>query len=301
MPMFRRRNPVERHFTIGAVHATVRTRLSHAMRHFTDMYGEFETDAAIPGAIQLEIDRPRRKWLSRRRYRIHVNGTVQFEPEKRVELVPYMEWGLNWQVPRTMPDYLQFHASSLEVDGQGVILPGHSGSGKSTLATGLVKRGWNYLCDEFALVHVKRMQLDAYPRAICLKKAAFDAIESIGVTLDRRKHFVKRTKGDVTFISPTQIRPNAVGVSCPVRFVVFPTYKAGAASELMPMTRAQAAFALHRVCFNLFECHRLGLDVIADVVRDARCYRLTSGDLSSTCALLEQVVSAAPSEVIRCA
>ena len=56
------------------------------------------------------------------------------------------------------------------------------------------------------------------------------------------------------------------------------------------MTRAEGAFALHRVCFNLFGCKQLGLDVLADVVRGAECYRLVSGEIHRTCDLVEKLV-----------
>jgi hypothetical protein len=59
---------------------------------------------------------------------------------------------------------------------------------------------------------------------------------------------------------------------------------------LVPISRAEAAFALHRVCFNLFGCDRLGLDVLAAMVRGASCYRLTSGELQQTCDLLQRLV-----------
>lgn len=91
-------------------------------------------------------------------------------------------------------------------------------------------------------------------------------------------------------------RRNVVANVCPIRYVMIPTYVRGATPELTRISRAEAAFALHRVCFNLLQCERVGLDVIAGIVRNADCYRLTAGDLGSTVRLLDSLVSGSSHE-----
>jgi hypothetical protein len=201
-----------------------------------------------------------------------------------------MEWAINWEVPRTLPRFLHLHAGSMEIDGRGVILPGDSGSGKSTLTVGLIARGWRYLCDEFALIDADTLRVHPYPRAICVKRPSFDALESLGVRVPPQPSYVKGRKGQVAFVDPMTIRPGAVGAAAPVRYVIFPNHRAGADPALQPISRAEAAFDLHRVCFNLFGCQRPGLDVLSGMIRGAQCYRLTAGEIGATCDLLERLV-----------
>lgn len=279
-----------RHFRIGVVSASLRTPMRGLLNRYTSLYEHFLTQTPPERRIQVDVQPTRFSLRHRRRYVVSVNGLHRFEPARFDEVLPYVEWAINWEVPRMWPEYLQLHASSMEVDGAGVIFPGHSGCGKSTLTAGLLARGWRYLCDEFALIHAHTLALHPYPRAICIKKPAYAVIKSLGLTLHRNHHYLKGTKGRVGFVNPFQVRRDAIGRACPIRYVIFPMYARGAEPALTPMSRAEAAFKLHDVCFNLFDCQTLGLDVLAELVRGASCYRLTSGEITATCALVQQLV-----------
>jgi hypothetical protein len=98
-------------------------------------------------------------------------------------------------------------------------------------------------------------------------------------------------KGFVHFVSPFDVSPRPVGSVCPVRLVVFPKYRAAANPERVSLSRAEAALELHRVCFNLFGCKRPALEVLTRMVAGAECYRLASGDIDATCALLEDAAA----------
>lgn len=281
-----RERATERHYQTGVVGITLDTPVRRLRREYAELYARFETPSHFSPAIRVEVRREPRRWFRRRRFRVLVNGRLQFEPSRTDELLPYVEWAVNWEIARTYPQYLHLHAAAMERDGVGLILPAESGSGKSTLAMGLLKRGWRYLCDEFALVHSQSLLLHPFPRAICLKRGSFPIAEHLNINLSRgdRHH---SAKGFVHFVSPFDVSPRPVGSVCPVRMVVLPKYRAGATPELTSIPRAEAALELHRVCFNLFGCKRPGLEVLTRMVAGAECYRLASGDLDATCALLK--------------
>lgn len=281
-----RDSATERHYQTGVVSITLDTPVRRLRREYADLYARFETKTHLAPAIRVEVMREPRRWFHRRRFRVLVNGRLQFEPSRADELLPYVEWAVNWEIARTYPQYLHLHAAAMEHDGVGLILPAESGSGKSTLAMGLLKRGWRYLCDEFALVHSQSLLLHPFPRAICLKRGSFPIAEGMKITLPRgdRHH---SAKGFVHFVSPFEVSPRPVGSVCPVRLVVFPKYKAGTTPELTSIPRAEAALELHRVCFNLFGCKRPGLEVLTRMVAGAECYRLASGNLDDACELLK--------------
>jgi HprK-related kinase A len=286
----RRDDTQAKHFRIGVVQVSLSTPLRGVLRQYANLYRHFETDEPADREICVEVRPTRFSLRHRRRYEVSVNKRLQFEPTRREEILPYVDWAVNWEVPRVMPEYLQLHASSMEVDGAGVIFPGHSGCGKSTLTAGLLTRGWRYLCDEFALIHADTLALHPYPRAICIKKPSYPVVESLGLKIRGRRYYVKSFKGHVGFVSPVETGLDALGRSCPIRYVIFPRYVAGAEPLLVPLTRAEAAFALHEVCFNLFTCRVLGLDVLTAMIRGAVCYRLTCREINATCDLLQSLV-----------
>jgi HprK-related kinase A len=280
------------HCRIGVVSASLQTRMRGLLRQYAALYRHFRTDGPGPREISVRVQPRRRPLWRRRRYEVIVNGRLQFTPSRREEVLPFVEWAVNWEVPRLMPEYLQLHASSMEVDGVGVIFPGGSGRGKSTLTAGLLAHGWRYLCDEFALIHAETLQLHPFPRAICIKKGSSPVMDALGLRLQGGFHSIKHTKGRVGFLCPVDVRADAVGGVCPIRYVIFPQYVAGAVPTLKPIGRAEAAFALHEVCWNLLSCRALGLDVLADMVRGAMCYRLTCGEIRATCQLVGELVRA---------
>ncbi|MBN1514406.1 MAG: hypothetical protein JXB13_20490 [Phycisphaerae bacterium] len=273
-----------RHFRIGVVPISLTTSIRPLMDEYASLYRAYTTAEADPAAIQLEVSRSSLSLKRRRRYRVSANGQLRFEPSRLEEVLPYVEWTLNWHVPNLLPDCLQFHASAVEIDGQGVILPGESGVGKSTLTAGLLAGGARYLCDEFALLDTRTGLLQPYPRALCIKKAAHPVIRDMGLRLHGRRRHVKSTKGTVGFLDPLSVSPDAIGRPAPVRFIIFPRYTPGADPALLPISRAEAAFSLLPACFNLLRCTRPGVDMVASLVRSAACYRLVAGDLPRTCA-----------------
>lgn len=276
------------HFEIGAVRVALATPIRRLRRQYTDLYHEYLRPSSNPDAIRIDVRRSPLSLRHRRRYEIRVNGRLRFEPNRFDEVLPYVEWSVNWELARVMPRFLQLHASSMEVAGAGVIFPGASGSGKSTLTTGLLTRGWHYLCDEFALLHTGTLELHPFPRAICIKKPSFPVVESLGIRLRGSRHYHKGTKGDVVFLKTADVDGTAVGGICPVRQVIFPKYVQGAEPKLTPISRAEAAFDLHHVCFNLFGCGTPGVNVLTRMIRNAECHRLVSGKIGKTCDLLER-------------
>jgi len=301
--LLKQRAKLERHAThlrVGVVRASVRSSIRRLRREHRDLYAPFRTNEKSDAPITIDVIRKRITPWPHARYEIHVNGRMQFAPTRHEQILPYVEWAMNWEVPRVMPEYLQLHASSMEIDGQGVVFPGDSGNGKSTLTIGLLSRGWRYLCDEFAMIHHKTLELNPYPRAICLKRPSFPIARRLGIDLRHHQCYVKGVKGYVAFINPLSIRPCAVGV-CPIRHVIFPKYVPGAEPGLTPISRAEAAFDLHRVCFNLFGCEKPSLDVIASMIRGAQCHRLVSGDIGKTCDLLQDLVACGRSRLAQTA
>jgi hypothetical protein len=91
-------------------------------------------------------------------------------------------------------------------------------------------------------------------------------------------------------VSPLDVRQGCVGEACPVRFIVAPTYEAGARTTLTPVHRAEMLTLLVEQTFNLGTLGGTAVEVLAETVRNAECYRLTVGDLPSAVAAVDQLV-----------
>ncbi len=284
------RKTIESHYQIGVVPVTLRTTVRNIADMYDSLYGYACIDKRPNPTIEIEV-KPKPFTLRHRpRYDVSVNGRLQFEPARKGELFPCVEWCVNWQLPRLIPNLLQLHAATMQMENQGVIFAAHSGSGKSTLSTALLSRGWKYLSDEFALIDIHSCVLHPYPRAICIKKPGYEVIESLGVPFHGRGHYLKGAKGYVRYVRPLDLRSDALGTTCPIRHVIFPRYIENAPPQLIPMHRAEAVFELHKVCFNLLGCASIPLDVLSGMIRDVTCHRLVTGDIHQSCDLIDDLV-----------
>ena len=75
--------------------------------------------------------------------------------------------------------------------------------------------------------------------------------------------------------------------------IITPGYRAGARTELVPVTRAEMLQTLLGSTFNLRPEPQRQLDVLADVVAGSSCYRLVVGSLHEAVDLIDAAVSRA--------
>ncbi len=140
-------------FKIGCVDIDVRSDLPEVIDDLAVLY-RGSSGVAPDGmdAIRIEVKRTAHLLPARRRYVVFGDGKAFGEEVRRREVLPYLEWAVNWRIMARCTDCLLVHAASMARNGQGVVFAGQSGAGKSTLVAGLLARGWQYLCDEFAMI-----------------------------------------------------------------------------------------------------------------------------------------------------
>jgi len=68
-------------------------------------------------------------------------------------------------------DRVFIHAGVVSWRGRAILLPGESHAGKSTLVTELIKRGADYMSDEYAVVDAEA-SVHAYPRPISMRSTS---------------------------------------------------------------------------------------------------------------------------------
>ncbi|MFA5886049.1 MAG: hypothetical protein WDA60_19525 [Acidimicrobiia bacterium] len=178
------------------------------------------------------------------------------------------------------------HAGGVERDGAGVVLPASMESGKTTLTTGLVRAGFRYLSDEAVAIDRTTHSVVPYPKPMSLDPGSWPLFPE----LEPREPFAtdgyKETQWQVP---PAAIRGDAVGASCPVAYVVFPRYEAGATTELVPLTRGEALVEMAKNTFRFDTDARPSLEVLAGVVRGAEVYRLPNGSLDEAVACITEL------------
>ena len=277
------------HFRIGAVELCLRSEVEGVLSDYRALYRDFQEQTLLPEALDVRVCRERSRYTLGKRFVIRGGGERLFSVKRTEEILPYLECGINWQVSKRLPRYLQVHAAVVQYGGSGVMLPGQPRSGKSTLTAALMTRGWRYLSDEFALIDPETKLLHPFPRALCIKEGSFEVIERLGLPLSACKRYSKGKKGWVVYLSPAQFGDDVLGRPCPVRYVVFPQYQAGARPKLTPISRGEAVFLLNQQSFNFDRFGAAGLRLLSDALRAAGCYQLMAGEAERTCDLMTRL------------
>jgi hypothetical protein len=175
-------------------------------------------------------------------------------------------------------EHLILHAGGVGHNGVGLVFPGEMETGKTTLAAGLVRAGLGYLTDEGVAIDRETLRIHPYPKPLSVDRGAWPLFPELEPDADLGTDTYKAEQWQVP---ATDIRPDALAQSCPVDVIVFPEHVPGSETSVEPLGRAEALIELAKntLKFNLQE--RAALDVLAEVVRRAACYRLTTGDLDA--------------------
>jgi hypothetical protein len=179
------------------------------------------------------------------------------------------------------------HAGAVSWKAKGILLPAEKGSGKTTLVAGLIRAGFDYLTDEAAVIDPESGWLHPYPRPLSLKDPTVDLFPGLRENLPRE---LGSRKLLMTPVSPSALRRRSVGRSCRVQFVVLPQYRADGPTLLSRISRSEALVALAENSFNFEHFGPKGFNVLADIVKDAECYRLSMQNLESSVLAIQELV-----------
>jgi HprK-related kinase A len=280
------------HFRIGVVPVSLDTPIDRILNEYASLYGRYRVDSIPEDALVLKVKR-RPIWLFwRPRYEItgKEKGSGLFPANER-EVLPHLEWAINWQIALYLKKYLQIHASSVELGGKVIVFPGAPGSGKTTLCAGLLTKGAGYFSDEFALIEPGSLKIHPYPKALCIKESAIKLLEETCPRLRFDSRWIKKTKGVVAFLDPWEVRNAPVAQPAKVDFVIFPSYCADAPAKLVPLSKAEVVFNLNRHCLNFLDFKEQGIDMLADLVSAAPGFNLRMGGLDDACQLLMDLIN----------
>jgi len=200
-------------------------------------------------------------------------------------------------VERLLTDILQFaydkfdwifslHAAAIATESACVLIPGPSGSGKSTLAAALVSQGYSYLTDDLVLLDRADMQAVPLPTPLVLKSSSWEPLESFVPALSSVP-IRRRFNEDIRYWSPGE--GQVTRIPLPVRTILFPAYRQGAAVEI---TEVSAFEALNRIVIGssvvAAPISPQTVDRLVSWVRQTPAYAVTYGSLSTALAAVRQ-------------
>jgi hypothetical protein len=198
------------------------------------------------------------------------------------ELIRELEHDITIELQKQRPDLYFLHGAALEFAGKGLALIGPSGSGKSTTTWELLNHGFSYLSDELIPLDLNTKTVYPYPHALCLKAEP---------TGDHRLPMAS-LRTSTTFYVPVEHLPTRIAAPLAHLDALFfirydPLVRT---PQLKPITKAMAAARLFANALNPLAHENDGLDGAVDIVKTSECIDLVTGDLRTTCRLINELV-----------
>ena len=169
------------------------------------------------------------------------------------------------------------HATALEKNGCGILIPGNSGRGKTTSFISLLRAGYRYLSDDHPLIREVETHVDLLPFPI-----------KINVTEDTIAFFPELRNASDTVLHPgfpkrafhaEELYPTSIGECCRPALVLFPHVVDAPYSHLeaIPKSRALEMLLPHALLVYDPAVARREFQVLAKLVQQVDCYRLHFG------------------------
>lgn len=213
------------------------------------------------------------------------------------QLFRLMEWQLDIFLSETVENHLLLHAGVVAYQGRGIIFPASSGNGKSSLTMALLLQGYHYLSDELAVIDPVTGELSAFPKPFSLKnlrlfpQVTYSKETWLGPEPSTLTESSSKTDEPIWYVHADDLRPHATEKgTVPIRYILFPKYEPASRPQLEPLSAGQAMRQLLDHCVNFTMLGRGGLSLLARLVTEAQCFRLTVNGLEATTKLINQLL-----------
>lgn len=227
------------------------------------------------------------------RHRLYRDGHRLLDTPDGSRAFLHLLWDVNQRVFRSTPDKLLVHASAVTAHGRAVIMAAPPESGKTTLSLGLVERGLGYLSDEAAAIDPETLLVHPFAKSLSVDVGAQPFLERFRPDTDPA---IEPYLDGQWQVPPDSIRDGAVAPPTRPGWIVLPRYVRDGATELVPISRADALGLLMEQGLNLHLHGRLAFERLAEVVRACRCYHLVMADLPSACDTMMTMLASGPGD-----
>jgi len=170
-----------------------------------------------------------------------------------------------------------FHATALEKDGQGVLIPGYSGRGKTTTFLSLLRAGYRYLSDDHPLFRAEGGQLELLP--FPMKVNVTERTVEFFPELRHASASVVRPGTPKRYFHVEDVYPGPLGVVCQPAVILFPHILDAPTSRLELLSKQEALKTILPHCLLVYDpdIARREFVALTQLVQQADCYRLHFG------------------------
>ena len=169
------------------------------------------------------------------------------------------------------------HATALEKDGRGILIPGYSGRGKTTTFVSLLRSGYRYLSDDHPLIRDNGTYVEAlsFPMKIDVTEPTIQFFPELRNAPEGmlRRSLRKR------YFYAEEMYQASVGARCKPAMILFPHVVDSPHSCLEPLPKGRALELLMPQGLLVYDqvVARREFQTLAKMVQQTDCYRLHFG------------------------
>lgn len=279
---------------IGAFDACIRNDVRAIEAPLQRLYADFpalEGERVFSFHLHLHPVRRARRLLAPH-VRLTVDGRVPHEDLPAEQALAVLEWGLNLVIALRSHNLFMLHAGAVEKNGCALILPALPGAGKTTLCAALVARGWRLLSDEFGLMRPGTVDLLPLPRPMPLKNESIELIRAFAPDAVIGPEIRGTRKGTIAHLRAPRASVEQANVSASARWIVFPTWTAGARVALDEVPDVDTFMQLATNAFNYEMLGEAGFATVEALVSATDAFTLEYSRLDDAIAVLERLARA---------
>jgi hypothetical protein len=222
---------------------------------------------------------------------------VDFHHAGIMQLDPAKGWAIGYlvrpdELPSNLVEYLfhtamiellryrglyTVHATSLEMHGRGILIPGNSGRGKTTSFVSLLRAGYRYISDDHPLLEDAGTHVDVLPFPMQIKVTENTA-NFFPELREAPAHLFRPGMGKRLF-KAEDVYKTEIGQRCKPAIVLFPNVVDSPKShlELLPKSRALEVLLPQALLVYDRAVAAKQFQVMSKLVQQVDCYRLHFG------------------------
>lgn len=185
-------------------------------------------------------------------------------------LFSHLEYSLTILVKNNLTNYLQFHASCVDLNGNGALVVGNQSFGKTTLAVNALLKGFKALGDDIVLVKNGFGHVKGFPRPFKLTEYTLKKIpEDIYKTYPHYK-----IEKDLTYFFFNVSTGNFYSDNTSLKCIIFPVINDGP-FKIKKIGQIEALMKIMPHCFNLYDDNNENINKITDLIKNVPAFEIS--------------------------